>query len=203
MIFAVAKAILQPRMELTPEITLENLSKVIKERAKNKNPFVIVVSGFGGAGKTTLAIKLAKSLGQADIIHLDDFIINRLTERSPDWAGFDWERLTNEVLLPASRRQKKIEYGIYDWVKNKVLEKRILHLKKYIIIEGVGLIKKQLKKYFDVSVWIDIPLKVASERGKKRDSADHEALWDDLWTSNDRDYYEKYQPKNSADFIVC
>ncbi len=73
-------------------------------------------------------------------------------------------------------------------------------------MEGIGLVRPSLMPYFDCSVWVDIPLEVAVERGKRRDreeyKVDHDSLWDELWMPNDRDYFEKYSPKEKVDFIL-
>ena len=73
------------------------------------------------------------------------------------------------------------------------------------MVEGIGLIHPEIVSFFDLTVWIDCPLEVASERGRRRDNeshnVDHDALWRDLWTPNDHDYFEKFRPDQQADVI--
>lgn len=192
---------------MSQPIDLQTLCSEIQHRAHGRAHFVIALSGFGGSGKSTTAKALLKELGDGEIIHLDDFIHDRLSQRSDSWEGFEWDRLTEQVLKPIAEGANAIDYGIYNWQSNKITEKRKVVLPKYIILEGVGLIRDDLKKYFDITVWIDVPLDVASERGKHRDMIEHEApqhanLWDTIWTSNDQDYFAKYQPKNNVDFLL-
>ena len=186
--------------------TLQNLAAIIKSKAKNKAHFVIAISGFGGSGKSTVAKKLNSALKKSTIISLDSFIIDRLSKRSKAWSGFDWTRLIEQVLKPIKSDKDTIRYDVYDWAENKNRPGQPLQVPKYIIVEGVGLIRNSLKNYFDFSIWIDVPLKTASEQGKKRDreeqQIDHDKLWDELWTPNDKDYYKKYQPKSNVDFIL-
>jgi uridine kinase len=185
---------------------ISELVKTIQETAKGKSRFVIALAGFGGSGKSSAAKKLAEALGNTVVIPLDQFIINRLSERSADWDGFDWTRLTNEVLQPIKNGSENITYSVYDWSQNKIIGEKNLELPKYIIIEGCGLIRQRLGTYFDFSIWIDLPLELAGERGSTRDreeyKVDHDELWKTIWIPNDRDYFEKHQPAARADFLL-
>lgn len=187
-------------------VSFEHLVQQIGVKSKNTEFFVIAISGFGGSGKSTTARKLAEALKDAISIPLDDFIVNRFQGRSSEWASFDWQRLIKEVLLPIRKGEKSIEYGVYSWIEDNVAQKKIVEIKKYVIIEGVGLIRDSLQEYFDCTVWIDTPFDIAIARGKKRDKeeygADHDKLWDEVWGPNDRDYFEKCKPKERADFVL-
>lgn len=179
----------------------------IRLRAGDGSRFVIAISGFGGSGKSTTAEKLAAQLGDAIVIHLDDFIVDRLSVRSEDWEGFDWGRLTNEVLDPIAQGAEAVEHGVYDWKANAASDTKKVALKKYVVIEGVGLIRERLQHYFDLTVWLDVPLDAAWSRGKRRDVKEyglphHADLWDALWSPNDRDYFAKYKPNVHVDFLL-
>jgi uridine kinase len=192
---------------MSQAITLQELSSEIKHRAQDRARIVIALSGFGGSGKSTIAKALLETLGDGEIIHLDDFIHDQLSQRSDSWEGFEWDRLVEEVLRPIAEGADVVEYGVYHWPSNKIVEKRKVALPKYIILEGVGLIRDNLKKYFDVTIWIDVPLVVATERGKRRDVEEykvphHAELWDTIWTPNDADYFRKFVPNEKADFLL-
>ena len=179
----------------------------IKKRSQDRIRFVIALSGFGGSGKTTMSKKLADGLENTEIIHLDDFIVDRLSARSRTWEGFDWDRLICEVLKPVSEGADVLEYGVYDWSKNTTHEQKKVTLKKYLIVEGVGLIREDLRRYFDLMIWIDMPIELASARGRKRDRDEphapgHDVLWDAVWIPNDQDYFESLQPASQADFLL-
>ena len=190
------------------KIDLGELSSEVKERSKGRPHTVIALSGFGGAGKSTIANSLAELLGDSTIVHLDDFILDRLSKRSADWDGFDLDRLIHEVLEPIANGADEIEYGIYDWKSNQVSEKKKLVLPKYIILEGIGLIRENLRDFFALTVWIDVPLEIASARGKHRDVSEygathHAELWDTIWAPNDRDYFTKHQPRTHTDYLLA
>ncbi len=192
---------------MSQKVTLEELSSEIRRRGNDGGHVVVALCGFGGAGKSTAANALSASLGDAAVVHLDDFIVDRLSARSTDWDGFDWNRLVQEVLQPVAGGADAIEYGAYDWEANGIREKKKVILPKYLIVEGVGLIRDELKNFFTVTVWIDVPLEVANERGKRRDveeygATKHASLWDTVWTPNDKDYFAKYRPDETADYLL-
>lgn len=185
--------------------SVRELAELIKKKAVGSNRFVIALSGFAGSGKTTLAPQLADVLGGATIIELDDFILSRLSERSADWEGFDWKRLRTQVLEPLRGGAETLEYDIYDWTRNDLGEKRKVTPHKYVILEGVGLLQGKLGPFFDYTIWIDAPLEETSRRGKARDKKegmDHESLWNEIWSPNDKEYFEKHRPTERADCVM-
>lgn len=184
----------------TSQILAEQLSQNTKP-----GTFIIAVSGFGGSGKTTFAHELATLLVDSKVIGADDFIIDRLSARSEDWDGVDWMRLVNQILEPASMDNKNLSWEPYDWATNSLKPTQTITTPKYLIIEGIGLIRPELKKFFDTTVWLDVPLEDAIKRGSARDAGwglDHDKPWKNLWGPNDKDYFEKYKPRKSADYVV-
>jgi uridine kinase len=189
------------------KISSKELLEAIKEQSKDSVHFVIAISGFGGSGKSTVASNFLDELKDATIIHVDDFITNHLSIRSADWFGIEWDRLKKEVLNPIFQNRDEIEYGVYDWKENEVIRRTSLSLPKYILVEGVGLIRNELEQYFDLSVWLNVPLDTATTRGKKRDieefgAEENNPMWDNVWIPNDGDYFKKHKPDTKVDFIL-
>lgn len=186
-------------------LSIKQLAMQIKEDPRKKFPTLIGISGFGGSGKSTAADQLAALLDDAIVIAVDQFIIDRLSDRSSDWSGIDWQRLITQVLEPLKHGTKTIEYNCYDWPNNNLGEIKRVDAVHYIIIEGIGLLRPELNPYFDYKIWIDTDIDAAVERGKRRDrdaGAAHDQMWDRVWKSNDLDYFEKYHPKQMADFLL-
>lgn len=179
------------------------LSEWIKNEAKNKPRIVIAVSGFGGSGKSTVSNKLSQLLGDAYIVHVDDFI-----EADDNGAkkGYlhDWQKL-EEMLFKDARKATTIVSKTYDWSLNKqVIEE--MHPGKYLIIEGsAGLFQEKYIRYFDIKIWLDVTHEVANIRGKKRDSEEyeinHDDLWDNVWSPRESKFFEKQRPDLRADIL--
>lgn len=183
-------------------MNIQKLAATIKDLQK---PLIIGISGFGGSGKSTLAGLLAKKLN-AQVIGVDAFWKNTDDYDYTLWDIVDYDRLRAEVLLPCSQGATEIEYGEFDWEANAIGGKKRLTTPEMLIIEGVGLFRPELLQYFGYTIWIDCPLDVAMERGKKRDREEygqpHDALWDGLWKQNDAEYEQQYAPKQSADSVI-
>ena len=135
-------------LEVIQVTELKNLSALLKEKAQGKDRFVVAISGFGGSGKSTIASRLARELGDVALVRLDDFVVDRLSARSADWGGFDWSRLITQVLQPLRSGANIIAYEQYDWENNGLGEKIKETVSKFVIIEGVGLIRKEFHTFF-------------------------------------------------------
>jgi uridine kinase len=186
--------------------SFDELISAIKIVGHDRKCRIIAISGFGGAGKSTLARTLAISIGEAEVVCVDEFIVNRLENNPHRWEGIDWRRLEREVLAPVELNQEWIEYGIYDWAENCVANHRRFPLPRFLIVEGVGLLRPDLMQYFDLTVWLDVPMETATARGMKRDREEYhidaDDSWINSWSVNDREYFEKYRPMEITNFIL-
>jgi uridine kinase len=176
-------------------------------RPKPGRLFVIAVSGYGGSGKSSLAAELAKTLGEAEVVSIDDFIVGPKHERSADWHTFDRERLRDEILAVAQPGEMLTYQQFQSGVRasHRPGSQRTITPGKYLIIEGCSVLHPDLMKYYDFSVWIDCPLDTARLRAEARDRSqgnDDSRLWDEVWSPNDRDYFNNYRPDRLADAIV-
>ena len=167
-------------------------------------PSIIAISGFGGSGKSTFANKLGEQI-HAPIIGIDEFQKTRARHAEfSDWSVMDFERLKREVLEPFLNG-RDIAYGCFDPATDAISHTRTIEHTKFLIIEGVGLFRPELMKYFAYTIWIDVPIERAIEQGKKRDREEYnnpsDEQWDGIWRENDVEYFERYSPRNNADFI--
>ena len=184
-------------------ITIEK--SLVEKLMELKKPAIIAVSGFGGAGKSTFSDLLGKRL-HAPVIRLDSFARDRLENNPVLWDAMDFNRLEREVHIPFSAGIKRIDYGGYHWGENKVTETKSVENSGILIIEGVGLLRQNLNKYFAYKIWIDCPQEESIRRGKKRDREVYQLVrnenWDGIWRVNDTEYFEKYKPIEMADSII-
>lgn len=74
------------------------VARVHRRREDAGRPIVVGISGFGGAGKSTLARALVDALPDAVRMRGDDFLDpQRVHRRSADWDGVERARLVDEV----------------------------------------------------------------------------------------------------------
>ncbi len=168
-------------------------------------PPIVGVSGFGGAGKSTLAARLQEQLSGSVVIPGDEFLSERPPAgRSADWSAVDRDRLRRQVLDPA-REGARVRYQVWDpadrapgpWVE--------LDQPTAIIVEGLGLYVPELIDLFDLAVWIDVDLDTATERGRWRDEHVYgnpqTDLWLDVWKPNDAEFFRRFRPDQAADVL--
>jgi uridine kinase len=102
--------------------------------------------------------------------------------------------------------QQNISYGVFEWESNSIRDKQTINSTNIIIVEGVGLLRPELMNYFSYTIWIDCPIDVAMERGKKRDREEHgqphDELWDGLWRENDIEYEKNFKPKSIVNIVM-
>jgi uridine kinase len=177
---------------------------VIRLLPDSIHPSIIVVSGFGGSGKTTLAHTLASHLEEAAVITTDDFMLPSYTERSEEWDCVDRKRIIEQIMKPSTLHED-VRYQVFDWETHALGEWRTIGRPKYIILEGIGLMHPDLTPYLHFSIWINCSPETAMQRGINRDKkvlhVDQAKLWQEIWMPNDQDFYEKFRPDESADCL--
>lgn len=178
---------------------------VISEIKTKNKPVIIMISGFGGAGKSTYSRKLAKELS-APIIGIDSFFKSLEFDKFHLWNSIDYKRFEEEVLKPFIKGSKSISYGEFDWLEKCINKTLSVSASDYIIVEGIGLFRPELMKYYTYKIWIDCPIDVAIERGSRRDrleyGVNHDYLWNGVWKDNDLECYEVYKPDEIADCLI-
>ncbi len=180
--------------------SLESIASEIARHARR--PTLIAIEGFGGSGKSTVARRLAALLGEAYVVHFDDFIVKeRLTERSWDKGAFDRGRLEAQVLRPL-RLRRSAAYQRLVWDTNTLSEPEPVPDVQHVIVEGISSYHPTIADHCDYKLWVDAPMAVAKARGRARDSANENAGNWDLWAENDLRYQDAYDPRSRADFIV-
>ncbi|MFF2493341.1 uridine kinase [Agromyces sp. NPDC058064] len=189
-----------------PRTTLDAVhARVMSVRAAAERPIVVGVSGFCGAGKSTLARALVERGGGIARIRGDDFLDPvRSHLRSSDWSGVERGRLAVEVLRPF-REGRPGEYRPYDWGAHRLGEPRPLPDAEVLVVDLIGLFHPETVELLDLRIWVDLDLEIAARRGKARDEAlgrRHDRLWDEVWVPNERDFAERFDPREVAHLIV-
>jgi len=174
---------------------------VASRRASARAPIVVGVSGYCGSGKSTLTRTLVERLPGAVRIRGDDFLDPvRSHQRSADWDGVDRPRLVSSVLEP-HRAGRASTFQRFDWSVRALGPAEPLPRTDVLVVDLIGLFHPDALPHLDVSIWCDVDLDTAVRRGTARDRALgrwHDALWRDVWVPNERDFEDRYAPKDAA-----
>ncbi|MBO1331526.1 AAA family ATPase [Streptomyces sp. VRA16 Mangrove soil] len=168
------------------------------DRLRRLPPFcgpvrLVGVDGHAGSGKSTFADRLARALGGAPVLHLDDIA-------SHD-ALFAWtERLRAQVLDPLSRGETA-RYETYDWHARRFGEARQLPPAEVVLVEGVGAGRRAVRPFLAELVWMDLPREAAWERGRSRDGEAQRAFWDG-WIPAERKHFTEDPSRPFAKELV-
>lgn len=161
---------------------------------------LLAIDGLGGSGKSVLGAALADALG-AQLVHVDDFYRpegDEAPEGSGHGALFDLDRLRREVLEPLSRGREAALHR-YDWESGQIVPGSVLAGGRLTIVEGVYSTRRDLRRYYDFSVWVDASETTRLRRGVERDGEEARGEWVDVWMPAERAYCADEQPAAHAD----
>lgn len=154
---------------------------------------LVAIDGPGGAGKSTLASRVAVHLGDATVVATDDFAAWN------DPLGW-WRRMRDEVIEPIAeghvaryRRRSFVTGELLDWVT--------VPATRVTIVEGVSSSRREWSDHLCFAVWVDTPRDERLRRGLERDGLDARSLWD-AWMAAEDEFYARDRPWERADAIV-
>lgn len=154
---------------------------------------VIAIDGAGGAGKSSLADRLADELGGAPIVHTDDFAS---WDNPLNW----WPRLLDEVLEPLARNEAT-RYRRSNWERMEQETWGEVEPSEFVILEGVSASREAFRPFLTYSVWVETPPEVRLRRGLERDGAEARAQWE-AWMAEEDDYVSRERPHGYVDLIL-
>jgi hypothetical protein len=158
-------------------------------------PRVLAVDGRSGGGKTTVALRLAAAVPAATVLHTDDVA----------WyhAFFDWADLVRDGILAPLRAGRDVAYRPPAW-DERGREGAITAsaASPLVIVEGVGIGRRELAEYVDALVWVQTDEVEARRRGLARDGADHASFWAE-WQAAEDPFQAEQRPWERAGLIVC
>jgi uridine kinase len=152
---------------------------------------IVAVDGPGGAGKSSLAERLARELA-APVIHTDDFAS---WENPTDW----WPDLIAKVLQPlAAGKPARFRPTAWGGAEREPIE---IEPAEFVILEGVTASREAFRPYLAYSIWIETPRELRLRRGLERDGEPALPQWQAWMEAEDR-YVELERPAEHADCVL-
>ena len=166
------------------EIGREELIELLRRKPEDDaEPVVIGISGYGGAGKSTIAKELGEAIVGAIVIGVDEYYVIEKNVPDNDWGTFDRDKFRAEI----ERRVQSNEF-------------------KIVICEGVGIFHPDTVQCFSIRIWVETDLETATLRGMKRERYESgfelDDVWREIWEPNERRFEAKHNPKAKAHFSV-
>lgn len=187
------------------KIKIKEILKEIRNSKSDRETIIVGIDGCGGAGKSTLAERIAQLASDIKVIQMDDFYLpsKYRSESSNEVGGsFDIERIEKQVLAPLSKDLDAI-FQKYNW-EDDVLDKEIYKLSKggIVLIEGVYSTIKELSKYYDYKIWIDTSKETRLQRGVERDGEKAREIWENEWMPSEEAYIIAETPFETSDLVI-
>ena len=180
--------------------------KVSEIKLKHSRPLLVAMDGGSSAGKSTLAILLAKEVNGV-IIQGDDFCQtgidwNQLSIAEKAEQCIDWPRARKEAIEPllagkmAAWRPFNFKTGIgladYEVVRKPA---------PVIIIDGIYSSNPLLADILDLTILIDAQAAIRYKRHNEREGHD-DIEWHQLWDEVELYYFSRIRPASSFDMVI-
>lgn len=157
------------------------------------NPHIILIDGKSGVGKSSLAQRMAASLG-ATVVHLDDSY--------PGWGGLEAGRdaIIESVIVPVSVGQRG-EFRAWDWARDCPGENVTVNPSDVVIVEGCGISTPRSRDLSATVLWLECPEEVRAARLLGRDGTDFASQYED-WDTQVDAHIAQNDPIATASVIV-
>ena len=152
---------------------------------------VVAIDGHGGAGKSSLAMLLSRSL-DAPVVRTDDFAS---WENPVDW----WPELIERVLEPLAAG-RTASYRPTSW-GGPEREPIVIDPTDIMLVEGVSASRESFRPYLAYSIWVETPRELRLRRGLERDGEGALVDWE-RWMAAEDAYVERERPAAHADIVL-
>ena len=170
------------------------MDDLVEQIRSSPAPFatrIVAVDGLGGAGKTSLAERLAAELG-APVVHTDDFAS---WDDPIDW----WPALLEQVLQPLAAG-RAVRFTPSSWGGPPRAEV-VVEPAPFVVLEGVTASREAFRPYLAYSIWVETPRDLRLARGLERGGADTVERWQE-WMAAEDAYVARERPAEHADRVV-
>lgn len=151
---------MEPKYEI-PDTKNQHAFLTVKNMlADSQTPFLLGITGAGGAGKTTFARNIAEYFGQENClaIDLDDYLVSREIRTIRGLTGYD-PRSNNLALAREHLTQllsgNSVMKPRYDHSTGLILSDEEVQSKSLIIAEGVTALYPNLVDLYESAIFLD------------------------------------------------
>jgi len=180
------------------------LATRVKRVAMGHPRAFVGIDGPGASGKSTLAEQLVPAMGDAYLVHVDDFYLpssrrhERLGEVGP---SFDLPRLAEQVIVPGSAGEA-LRYQRYDWVQDELAQWIDIPSGAPVVLEGVFCLTAELRDAYTFKIWCRANPMLRLTRGLARDGEEARSMWTDVWMPAENEYAASQHPERLADLVL-
>lgn len=166
---------------------IRSLEALVARAAAAPRP-VVLVDGGSGAGKTSLATRLAPALG-AQLVSLDDIY--------PGWDGLEAgsAAVARDVL-----RSRDPGWRGWDWTSGREGGWHPVDPDRPLVVEGCGALSGVARARATLGVWAELDVAERKRRALARDGDAYVPHWD-RWARQEAAFWARERPWEHADVI--
>lgn len=199
---------------VTRKELIQRLAEIISTQ-KLEHPLRVGIDGVDAAGKTFLADELAKKIHNRKVIRasIDGFHNPKETRYqkgrlSPEGYysdSFNCQKLIDVLLKPlGSVNDLQYQTSIFNHHTDSFVDtpKMKANHNDVLIFDGIFLFRPELKDYWDVKIFVDVPFSVTIPRAIKRDGDEAKVQYEKRYVPGQKLYLQEAQPMEQADIII-
>jgi uridine kinase len=192
------------RSDVTPRSEIvDQIARYVAE-VKRPHPVRVGIDGISAAGKSTLAEELVEPLerlgrtvirAQIDDFHrpmAERYQLGRLSPEGYYRYSFDYLAIRERLLQPLGPGgNRRYCSAVFDQPKDRPMDvpEREATVDAILLADGVFLFRPELNDLWDVRIFVDTDVEVATRRAIQRDLA-----WFGMLESREEVYRERYNP---------
>lgn len=181
-----------PAGEPTDEVLDDLAARIRTLPPKAGTSVVVAVDGPAGAGKTTLAGRLAERLG-APVVHMDDIY--------PGWDGLAEAAGAIARVLGDLAAGRPAGHRRWDWANDRYDTWQDVPAAPVLVVEGCGSASRAGAVHLSLIVWVDAPHDLRMARGIERDGEGFRPHWE-RWARQEDELFAAERTRERADVHV-